>query len=152
MSKHATALAHDVEVKTVPLVVKVGITPQAARPRPDLAGLRLKAPNNPAVYVVDPQGFLRWIPDPATYNNLFRDWNSIITDVDLVDISMGPQLTNGAILAQGSGEPAVFLISNGTKQWITSPAAMDKYDLNWNTVVQVPHVLVDSIPTGPSWS
>ena len=152
MTKHSTALARDVEVKTVPLVVNVGVTPQAAVPRPDLSGLRLKTPNNPAVYVVDPQGFLRWIPDPATYNNLFRDWNSIVTDVDLVDIALGPPLTSGAILAQGSGEAAIYLISNGTKQWITSPAAMDKYDLNWNTVVQVPHVLVDSIPTGPSWS
>jgi hypothetical protein len=152
MAHHATAIPRDLEVKTVPLAVKVGITPNAAVPRPDLSGLRLKAPNNPAVYVVDPQGFLRWIPDPATYNNLFRDWNSIVTDVDLVNVAMGPALTEGAVLAQGSGEAAVYLVSNGTKQWITSPAAMDKYDLNWKTVVQVPHVLVDSIPSGPSWS
>jgi hypothetical protein len=152
MAQHATAMPKDLEVKTVPLVLKMGVTPNVAVPRPDLSGLRLKSPNNPAVYVVDPQGFVRWIPDPATYNNLFRDWNSIVTDVDLVNIAQGPALTSGAVLAQGSSEAAVYLVSGGTKQWITSPSAMDKYDLNWKTVVQVPNVLVDSIPTGPSWS
>ena len=152
MAQHATATAKELEVKTAPLVVKVGIAPLIAVPRPDLSGLRLKAPNSPAVYVVDPQGFLRWIPDPVTYNNLFRDWNSIIVDIDLVNIAVGPALTSGAVLARGSSEAAVYLISNGTKQWITSPAAMDKYDLNWNTVVLVPNALVDSIPGGPSWS
>src|ERR1700675_1641731 len=103
-----------------------------------------------SVFLVDPQGFLRWIPDPVTYNNLFRDWNSIVVDIDLVNIAVGPALTSGAVLARGSSEAAVYLISNGTKQWITSPAAMDKYDLNWNTVVLVPNALVDSIPGGPS--
>jgi hypothetical protein len=152
MAQHATVQPREAEVKTLQLVVKVGATPQAAGPRPDLAGLRLKAPNNPAVYVVDPQGFLRWIPDPATYNNLFRDWNSIVTDVDLVNIAQGPALTEGAVLALGTGTAPVYLVSNGTKQWITSPAAMDKYDFNWNTIVQVPNVLINSIPTGPSWS
>ncbi len=78
MAQHATATAKDLEVRTPPLVVKLGATPQAAVPRPDLSGLRLTAPNNPAVYVVDPQGFLRWIPDPPTYNNLFRDWGSVV--------------------------------------------------------------------------
>jgi hypothetical protein len=29
---------------------------------------------------------------------------------------------------------------------------MDKYYFNWNTVVQVPHVLVDFIPTAGNWS
>jgi hypothetical protein len=117
MAQHATAMPKDVEVKTVPLVVKVGATPQAAVPRPDLSGLRLKAPNNPAVYVVDPQGFLRWIPDPATYNNLFRDWNSIVIDVDLVNIATGPALTSGAVLGQGSGEAAVYLVWCPISKW-----------------------------------
>ena len=152
MAQHATAPAKELEVKTPPLVVKLGVTPHVAVPRPDLAGLRLKAPNNAAVYVVDPQGFLRWIPDPTTYNNLFRDWNSIIVDIDLVNIATGPALTSGAVLARGSTEAAVYLISNGRKDWITSPAAMDKYDFNWNTIVQVPNILVDSIPAGASWS
>ena len=152
MAQHATATAKELEIKTAPLVVKVGVTPQAVVPRPDLSGLRLKAPNNPAVYVVDPQGCLRWIPDPATYNHLFRDWGSIIIDIDLVNIAVGPALTSGAVLARGSSEAAVYLITNGTKHWIISPAAMDKYDFNWNTVVQVPNILVDTIPSGLPWS
>ena len=152
MTQHATARAKDLEVKTEPPVLKLGTTPQTTVPRPDLAGLRLITPNNPAIYLVDPLGFLRWIPDPATYNNLFRDWNGIVTDVDLINIAQGGPLSSGALLAQGIGTFEVYLVSNAAKRWITSPAAMDKYYFNWDRIVQVPDILVEYIPLGPNWS
>jgi hypothetical protein len=147
-----TVPASEIEAKTELPHAMIGITPAAAAPRADLAGLRLKAPNNAAIYLVDPKGFLRWIPDPTTYNNLFRDWNGVISSLDIPNISKGPNLTSGAVLAIAIGTAPVYLVTNGTKEWITSPAAMDKYYFNWNTIVQTPHVLIDFIPTGPSWS
>jgi hypothetical protein len=152
MAQHATAKAKELEVKTEPPIVKLGVTPQTAVPRPDLAGLRLVAPNPTAIYLVDPHGYLRWIPDPTTYNYLFRDWNGIVTDVDLINIAQGAPLSSGALLAQGVGTLAIYLVSNGSKQLITSPAAMDKYYFNYNTVAHVPYILVEYIPSGPNWS
>jgi hypothetical protein len=147
-----TVPAHEIEVKTDPLVLKMGMAPSAVGPRKDLAGLRLKAPNAAPIYLVDPDGLLRWIPNPATYNNLFRDWNGVIISLDIPNITRGPDLTNGAVLARGAGTAPVYIVSNGIKRWITSPATMDKYYFNWNTVFQVPEVLVDFTPTGSSWS
>jgi hypothetical protein len=122
-----------------------------ASPRPDLNGLRVKLPNRPEIYLID-RGYRRWIPNPATYNNLFRDWNGIVTDISITDIPLSTQITSGAVLARGDGTAPVYLIDNGVKRWVTSPAAMDKYYFAWNRVYVVPPVLVNFIPNGASIS
>src|ERR1700732_1131 len=118
---HATATAAEIQVKTPPPVVQVGIQPHVTHPRPDLAGLRLKSPTGPQVYLIDPEGYRRWIPNPTTYNHLFRDWNGIITDINTIEIAEAAPLTDGAVLAVGAGTGPVYLVSNGMKRWITSP-------------------------------
>ena len=152
VQSHVTTSASELQVRTPPPGVQLGAKPEITEPRPDLAGLRVKSPNAPQVYLIDPDGYRRWIPNPPTYNNLFRDWNGIITDIDTNEISEASPLTDGAVLARGIGTAPVYLVSNGMKRWITSPTAMDKYYFNWNTVVQIPSILVDSIPTGSPWS
>lgn len=146
---HKTADAAELEVAAKPLTLAVGLDPAAAGPRPDLNGLRLKSPAAPAIYLVL-DGFRRWIPDPDTYNNLFRDWNGIVVDINIDSVPEASPLTSGAVLARPIGMAPVYLVSNSTKRWVTSPAAMDKYYFAWNRIVQVPHVLLDSIPEGPS--
>jgi hypothetical protein len=153
MSNYQTALASDIQVITSLPTTAVGMTaPLALTPRPDLSGLRVKSPNDPAIYLIDPDGYRRWIPNPATYNNLFRDWNGVVISIDINEIALGLNLTDGAVLARATGTAPVYLVSNGIKRWITSPSAMDKYYFNWNTIIQIPHVLIDSIPTGANWS
>jgi len=153
MSQHATAPAKDLETQTAPHVLTVGTAPSSSvGPRPDLAGLRVKTPNRPEIYLIDPDGFRRRIPNPQTYNNLFRDWNGVVVDIDITQIAESSPLTSGAILARADGTAPVFLISNGVKRWVTSPATMDKYYFNWNRVYVVPGALVDFIPSGPNWS
>lgn len=153
MSQHATAPAKELEVKTAQHELTIGIQPAAlGNPRPDLAGLRVKTPNQPQIYLIDPDGYRRWIPNPQTYNNLFRDWNGVVIDININEISESAPLTDGAILARPQGAAPVYLVSNGIKRWITSPAVMDKYYFNWATVYQLPHVSLDFIPTGPNWS
>jgi hypothetical protein len=151
MSTHKTADAASLEQKTEQFQSKLGIDPKslAGAPRPDLNGLRLKMPNQPQVYLID-QGLRRWIPNPATYNNLFRDWSGIIVDINVDEIPQGVPITDGAILARPSNGPAVYLIDVGQKRHVTSPQVMDKYYFSWQTVYVVPHVLIDFIPTGPA--
>ncbi|WP_190024533.1 hypothetical protein [Streptomyces hiroshimensis] len=118
---------------------------------PELNGARLKGVNSPAVYLIL-DGQRRWIPNPATYNNLFRNWNGIQSVIDIGSIDDGGQLSDGAILAKSPDGPAVYLVSNGVKRWITSPAAMDKYYFDWNKIVSVSPVALNAIPTGASIS
>jgi hypothetical protein len=120
--------------------------------RPDLAGLRVKAPNAAPIYLIDPEGYRRWIPDPTTYNNLFRDWNGVVVALDVASIPERPALSHGAVLVRGDGQAPVYLVSNGVKRWITSPAAMDKYYFSWDRIQVLPPVVVDSIPTRGAWS
>jgi len=120
-------------------------------PRPDLSGLRVKSPNTAPIYLVDPEGYRRWIPNPATYNNLFRDWTGVAVDLGTNLISARPALDDGAFLARAPGTAPVYLVSNGVKRWVVSPATMDKYWFDWNKVRAVPAPALNSIPTGPSW-
>lgn len=115
--------------------------------RPDLNGLRVKSPAAPHVYLID-RGVRRHIPDPPTYENLFRSWNGIIVDINITDITLGLPITPGAVLAKASNHPAIYLIDHAQKRWIVSPPVFDKYYFAWNRVVVVPPVLINSIPTG----
>ncbi|TGD57030.1 hypothetical protein [Flavobacterium humi] len=142
----------EIEVKTTPMSLTVGISPDSlAIPRPDLAGLRLTSLKGGPVYLVNPEGYLQMIPNPQTYNSLFRDWSNIIK-ADLLNIATGSPITDGAVLAKADNSAAVYIVSNGVKRWINSAAAMDKYYFNWDAILTVPHVLVDFIPSGQTWS
>jgi hypothetical protein len=146
---NGTLRANHLKAQTVAL----GIDPNALPiPRPDLSGARLKSPTAPEVYLVDPSGYLRWVPNPDTYDNLFRDWNGITISTGLDAIARGSDITSGAVLSKGSNSDQVYLISNGIRRWITSPAVMDKYYFNWNKIVVVPQVVIDSIPQGENWT
>jgi hypothetical protein len=138
-----------VEMEAFSGIEPMGVEPRAeamAVPRTDLNGLRVKLPNRPEIYLVD-RGYRRWIPNPFTYNNLFRDWNGIVVDINITDISLGASFTSGAVLVRPDGSAPVYLVDNGVKRWITSPAAMDKYHFNWGRVYVIPPVVVNSIPT-----
>jgi 3-mercaptopyruvate sulfurtransferase SseA len=120
----------------------------APRPRPDLNGARVKDPNRAEIWLVD-EGRRRWIPDPSTYNNLFRDWNGIRQDLNVYDISTGLDISRGAWLGRRTGTPEVYLVSNNVKRWITSPAVMDKYHFAWQRVREVPREQLDRVQNGP---
>jgi len=113
--------------------------------RRDLDGLRLQLPGDPAIYLMD-AGKKRHIPNPPTYNNLFRDWNGVVPDPDLNSIDTGTEISNGAVLAQAFGDAAVYLIDGGQKRHIGNPATMDRYYLNWNTIQHVAPIIIASIP------
>jgi hypothetical protein len=117
--------------------------------RPDLNGLRVQVPGDAAIYLVD-AGYKRHIPDPPTYNNLFRDWNGVVVEIDVANIDTGTPISVGAILAQGFGDPAVYLIDQNHKRHIGNPGTMDRYYFAWNKIQHVAPILIASIPFGPT--
>jgi len=116
-------------------------------PRPDLVGVRVQSPGSPDIYLIDDDGTKRHIPDPTTYNDLFRDWSGIQA-MDVSTIASGPDVTSGAYLATPPGGGPIYLVSNGQKRHVTSPAVMDKFWFNWAQVRQVPQSTLDALPNG----
>lgn len=116
--------------------------------RSDLAGLRIKNPTAPWVYLIEDDGTKRCIPDTLTYDNLFRDWDGIVTVAETDTIDDGPGITVGAVLAKSNQFANVYLIDNGTKRRITSPAVMDKYHFAWDKIYVIPEVVLTFIPNG----
>ena len=80
-----------------------------------------------------------------------RSWR-IDADPNANDVNSGTDITNGAVLAQGQGDAAVWLVDNGVKRHIANPATMDKYNFNWGSINHAPIVLLNFIPNGPEIS
>ena len=116
--------------------------------RNDLNGMRLRLPNKPEIYLMD-EGKRRWIPDPPTYNGLFRDWNGVFPDIDIDEIDLGTQITHGALLIRGLASPKVYLFDQNKKRHVTSPAVMDKYYFDWGKIHPIDQAVVDGIANGP---
>jgi hypothetical protein len=109
----------------------------------------VQAPGDPAIYLIDDDGTKRRIPDLTTYTNLFRDGTGIQA-IDVSTITSGPDLTSGAYLAWDgvAGDP-VYLVTNGQKRWITSPAVFDKFWFNSSKVRIVAQNTLSALPNGP---
>jgi hypothetical protein len=110
-------------------------------------GKRVKSATSPKVYLIL-DGKLRLYPDAATHNNLHADFSGVLT-VDIDDLPFGPAFPAGACLVKPDTGPAVYLISDKKKRWVNSPAAMAKYAFTTAGVITVPHILLDSIVSGP---
>ena len=123
----------------------------APMPHPGLNGKRVKAPGKPAIYFVWNGGYKCWIPNPVTYNGIFRSWSGILeVDPDeLAMIATGPALTPGALMIRPQGLAPVYLVTNGAKNWVKSPDVMDYCNFTWpagNAVV--PEIVPQFIPNG----
>ena len=116
---------------------------------PELNGLRVKIPGQPAVYLID-NGVRRHIPNPDTYNRLFRDWNNIQEAYYYALVDVGAPISTQAGLMRAYDQAAVYLVEPGSKRWITSPYVMDKYNFSWGNISLVPSYIINSLPTGSS--
>jgi len=121
--------------------------------RADLDGLRVRMPGSDAVYLID-QGMKRWIPSPAAYERLFRNWGNIHLDLHLDLIDSGSDFCDGVALLKcdvaysPSGalmQGPLIVLSDSLYQtnptnlrWIASPAVMERYQFDWSKVQQWP--------------
>jgi len=111
-------------------------------------GRRVTDPGSGRIFVML-DGALRHIPNPATYDALFRDWKGIGAVGNLGGQRLEAALPADAHLAMPpSGR--IFLVADGMKRWITSPAVMDRYQFKWSAVRKVPAETMDRIADGPS--
>jgi hypothetical protein len=92
--------------------------------RPDLNGSRLRAPGQATVYLID-RGFRRAVPDVATYEALFRNWDWIIDDIDPETIRLGDPLGQGTSLIRLPGKPAVYFVDGSTRRRVAGPQVME---------------------------
>jgi len=118
-------------------------------PRPDLNGLRVQQYGDPNVYLID-EGVRRWIPSAAVMAQLFTlgaDWvykydptgSSVILDLYVNQIDAGRQIPDDCIMFQAADSPQVFLRDRDAdgsliKRWISSAAAMDRFQFDWGKI------------------
>ncbi|MFS8102797.1 hypothetical protein LFM09_37285 [Lentzea alba] len=102
-------------------------------------GQRVKTSSSPAIYVVDPDGRLYWIPSPEVYLSLFRPEAGVtIFDNLFADCYGGFGTLSKGHLAKASGD-AIYIWDGhlGGYRWITSPAVFDKYSFAPDKVTTV---------------
>ncbi|HEV7645240.1 MAG TPA: hypothetical protein VGO50_14950 [Pyrinomonadaceae bacterium] len=108
-------------------------------------GSRVSTPDGTIYLIINQQ--LRWIPNIATYNNLFSGGGGPNVPT-VAGYLLGPALTDGAYLAKAAPDPKVYLIVDGKKRWITSPAAMTSFGFDWNKIKSVSAAQLAAIPDG----
>ena len=147
-SSFAVADVGEFQVETPPYDITIGMSPETmGELRPDLNGFRVKVPGLNGIYLIH-EGRRRLIPNPETYNNLFRDWEGILEGSWVKLILEGSPIANGAVLARGIGTSGVYLIDLYVKRGVASPETMERYHFNWDRVYPVPVILLDNIPSG----
>ena len=144
------------------------VAQQAPKNDPDLNGRRFLDDQTGRVYVVI-DGDAHWVPDPWTYNSLFRDWRGVEKVESIYTVPgvppVGDPIPHGAVLAKSWDDTPVYLITDGAgpstpgesfsvlnKRWIMTPAAMDKYHFAWSRVVVVPEIIIQAISAGANIS
>ena len=100
------------------------------------------------VYLVA-AGRRHWVPDPTTAALLDvgpGSWTDVRPE-QLVPIPEGqpiPALREGSLIREPSG--TIYVIRNGRREWIPSPAAFVAGGYQWGAVINVPAFVVDRIP------
>lgn len=89
---------------------------------------------------------------------MFRDWNGIeaidASSANPQDVqafkqaSQGPPISHGTVLAKDPNAPAVYLIDNGRKRHIASPAVMDQFYFSWNAIQSMSGDALAALPNG----
>lgn len=126
-------------------------TPSSAKPRPDLAGRRLRRPGGGTVYLVDPAGYRRRMPGDLAYTRLFRDKSCIADHSGLEAIVRGPSFSANTMLVRGHASETLYLLDRGRKRRIAGAATVHKYSFEADRVFVVRQPLIDAMACGADW-
>ena len=122
------------------------------RNRPDLNGLLIRNPGNGMIFWVD-RGQRRYIENMTIYGRLFVSNHRDYLDTDAVEPGSPITDDNRLVRCGENGHPLfsrVYLLDQGTKRYVTSPAAMNKNNFNWKGVSNIDCPVLQSIPDGAS--
>jgi hypothetical protein len=116
-------------------------------PHPEFNGDRVQLPTKDPVYLVL-DGKRCHVPDPQTSKNLFDD--RVGPDrSDLIElIALGTPLESGALLIKADDNPTYYLLTNGKKRKINSPAILNLYHFDSQKVRSYPAIVIKYIPSG----
>jgi hypothetical protein len=110
-------------------------------------GRRLVASGGGTIYLVM-DGFLRAIPNKETYDKIFADEKGIENNDFLIStIPIGEPISNGSLLTTAETNKAIFLITNGKKQYVRTGDILAKFNF-------MPHskttddVILGFVPSG----
>lgn len=110
--------------------------------------------DGPEVYVIKNKKKC-WIENALTFAAYGFEWNKItkISNEELLKYENGEMLSKNAF-ADGTliraSDPKVYLIENGRKRWISSPAAFSKNNYKWSSIVQTSDKNIAFYQDGPN--
>lgn len=116
-----------------------------------------KAPNESAVYYVTEDCTKRPFTKPHIFFTYFTSWSGVQIRSDILTIPddplgfmpYGPLHTlNAGSLAKTVGDPRVYVILDGVKQWISSEEVFNALGYKWNWVEDVDPRLLDRFAGG----
>ena len=116
-----------------------------------------KAPGTAAVYYVTDACTKRAFTKPHIYFTYFTSWSGVQLRSDILSIPddslgfmpYGPLYTlNAGSLVKTVGDPRVYVILDGVKQWISSEEVFDALGYKWSWVEDVDPRLLDRFASG----
>jgi hypothetical protein len=123
--------------------------------REGMPGQRVKSPQADEVYMIDPEGFKRYIPDPETYFAFFLGWKGLITTAETPCYRTGEALERGRdFLARSPAGTYYFVDATKTghvARLIPSATVSEKYYFNSALAVPTEQPWLDR-HRGPDWS
>jgi hypothetical protein len=103
------------------------------------SGQRAKTSSSARVYLVDPEGFLRWIPG-TVYTNLWDNWNNIgVYDNLFTECFAAVSNLDNARLTKSTLSSNVYIWdssmpSSGAFRWIAGQEIFNKYGFSWSKI------------------
>jgi hypothetical protein len=111
----------------------------------DKDGQTYREVNAPQVYVLF-GGAKFWVPDPGTLNRLYGGWARVQV-VAANALQNVPAIARNGTLLREENRPEVWLMENGKRRHITTPALLDPFG-GWPAVKIVPDNAVSGFPIG----
>jgi len=129
----------------------VGRAEDICHPLPPLDyknGWRIRDGRSGRIFLVL-DGGLRYILNSMIYEHLFVDWTGIHEVRHLGEgYKSGPMIDWPVYLAKGTSDGKVFLLIDGMKRWITSPAVFNAYGFSWEKIRTEAADSLNRMPTG----
>ncbi|MCX6811343.1 MAG: hypothetical protein NT039_01460, partial [Candidatus Berkelbacteria bacterium] len=102
------------------------------------SGSLIRVANQPAVYLVE-NGKKNHVPSPSVFSNNYINWNKIIaiSDAEMNSYPSGTPVPyrDGTMFIEPGTGPEAYVVENGARRWIPSPAVFTDAGYNWGYII-----------------